>query len=197
MSAKRETAQDRRARRRARVEVLTCRRLSRAAIEAQVAKEFGCTTRTVRKDMEALAAEWAEEAEQTDRDLIRVELAASLNYAIALALNKTKVIRDAKGKPVLGPDRKPLREPDSDMKSVMRGFQILGRFYGIEQISIRNEVEVEVERLVDAVRPHMNPAAYADFAQALQKAMGVSRGGGPTGSDSGGGTVRQLPAAVS
>lgn len=141
------TDDDEIARRLDETETLMARRLSTSRVSQLVAAKYGVTERQARKYIRKIRDRWAAESSSQDRSAKRDQLRATAEAIVSAALNKSEVVRDAAGNPVLDSSGSPVMRETPDLKTAIRGADVLARLDGLYQ----DRLKIEDQRAPAAV----------------------------------------------
>lgn len=134
------TDNDEIARRLDEVETLMARRLSTSKVCQWAAAKYSITERQARKYVQKIRERWAAESSTVDRAAKRDQLRATAESIVAHALSRSEVVRDADGNPIVDPTtNRPLVREVPDLKTAIRGADVLARLDGLYQDKLRVE----------------------------------------------------------
>jgi hypothetical protein len=110
-------------------------------VEQEMKAKFGVDDRTARKWMRAIKKKWKEEAEAEgyDRTTMRVEMDRTLNEVLAAAMNRTIIVKDKDGNPMLDQNPnsptygKPLVKANPDLQRVLHACIQLRALHSLDQ----------------------------------------------------------------
>lgn len=110
-----------------------------------LAERFGVNPRTVRTWMKIVRERRRAEIAPIDREVARDQARARFDLVFAMAINKTAVVKNIDGSPVLDPATgKPITKPAADLQRALHAEREIVHLDGLAQ-PIRSEVKVEAE----------------------------------------------------
>jgi len=138
-----------------------------SSIVRYMARNYGLSTRSVYEDIAAVRREWAREASTVDRDTKRAAYEQQLNEATRLAFDRRKLLQGPDGEVLMDEDGEPKSVPDPDTRAVIRAVDVASRLHGLQTVRVELEVQREVERVLDAIKPHLSDGAWGEVVAAI------------------------------
>lgn len=116
----------------------------------EVSQHFGVNERTVVGWMRKVREQRRAEASDVDREVARDQLRADYNAVVSMALNRTEVVKDKDGGPMLDSSGRPMVRAKPDLGHALQALRELANLDGLpEPVKHEHKVEAKVDAAPD------------------------------------------------
>lgn len=115
------------------VEEYLVRVRSYAKVKRALADKYDVTPKHVTEWIKVVHERWRADAKDEDRETKRDGMRATLNEIVSLAMNRTEIVRDGDGKPVIDPKtNQPMRRARPDLQRALHATHQLRALDGLD-----------------------------------------------------------------